>query len=102
MIPKKIKIGGMVYTVIFDKTIQRDRGAYGEACGNTLQIRLDDNYPSHIKETTFVHELIEAMNFVYPLKLIHDQILLLETALYQVIKDNPGIFNFEENNVDNE
>ena len=92
----KIKVGGMFYDLVYEKDLQKNHDVYGSSCGNLLQIKLDDDMIKTIEDTTFVHEIIESINFVYPIKLTHDQILLLETALYQVIKDNKGIFDFKQ------
>lgn len=91
-IPEKIKIGGTVYEVSEDTTLARDSSAMGMSCGNNCRIIIDNSLPKQNQESTLIHEVIEQINFKFELSLEHYKITTLEAALYQVIKDNPGIF----------
>jgi hypothetical protein len=91
-IPEKIKIGGIIYNCNMSNTLTRDSAVLGTSCGNACEIVIDSTTQKQNQETTLLHEIIEQINFRYELKLEHNQITTLESALYQVIKDNPEIF----------
>ncbi len=90
-IPESLRVGAQVYTVGFDKNI-RDSGLAGECNFRALTIKvLDDRPPTRIQET-FCHELVEAVNYEYGINLRHKQVTQLGMALYQILRDNPGVF----------
>lgn len=92
-IPSKVKIGGLNYNVKEVPNLNRDREHQGESCGNNLEITIDNSLSTQVKETTFVHELLEQINEVYMIGLEHKQIYDLEAGIYAFIKDNPSVFN---------
>ena len=96
MIPSKVKIGGLTYKCSLEKNLARDRNSLGESCGNELSITIDESTSQQTQNKTLIHEIIEQLNFNYDIDLEHHKICLIETGLYQVIVDNPGIFNFKE------
>jgi len=98
-IPDKVKIGGFRYSVSEIKNLARDRQRAGESCGNDQTITLEESNSQQSKESTFIHELFEQFNHVYSMGLKHQQIYQLETALYAFIKDNPGVFREEKNEI---
>lgn len=49
-------------------------------------------------ESTFIHEVIEQINFLYNIELEHHKICLLENAIYSFIKGNPDVFKDNESN----
>ncbi len=51
-------------------------------------IKIDKSKPKEHQESTLIHEILEFINSLYELELEHYKITCLETALYQVIKDN--------------
>jgi len=83
-----IKIGGCKYSVNFVDDLARDADAQGRSCGNALWIEVDSNLPKQNQESTIIHEILEQINYRYNIGLEHHQICLLETSIYQVIKDN--------------
>lgn len=91
-IPDKIKIGGHIYKCKLDSKLARDHDANGMSCGNDLEIVIDSTLPVQNQESTLLHEILEQINYRYELGLSHDKITILETALYQVLKDNELCF----------
>ena len=91
-IPKTIKIGGHLYSCKVESNFCRDGMGLGNSCGNALTIKIDDSVLVQNQESTLLHEILEQIDYRYELRLEHRDITILETALYQVIKDNPGIF----------
>lgn len=86
-VPKSIRVAGFDYKI---KVVDTDglSGDYGQCRHDEKEMVLDnikhhDSLMSHL-----LHEVIEAINNVYDLDLEHHKIELLETALFQVLKDN--------------
>ncbi|APM40489.1 hypothetical protein BS101_18015 [Clostridium kluyveri] len=92
-IPDKIKIGGMIFSVALIDNLMRDGSSSGRSCGNSQEIQIDKSASHQYKETTFIHEVLHQINFVYNIGLEHKQIYDLETAIYALVKDNPRVFN---------
>ena len=88
-IPRQLKIGGILYNIVFKDT---HRGEQKMHCGycNTenCEITLDNTLDIQAQESTLIHEVIEAINYNNNLNLKHNQIMVLENNLYQVLKDN--------------
>ena len=88
-IPQKLKIAGQIYEII-----ERDRNEkdgtdnLGTSRPYRNKIWIDSSQPQSQKESTFLHEIIEIINSLYRLELKESGICTLETALYQVLKDN--------------
>ena len=88
-IPKKLKIGGQIYRVIERDRNEKD-GTDNLATSKPYRnkIWIDNSQPQSQKESTFLHEIIEIINSLYKLEFKESDICTLETALYQVLKDN--------------
>ena len=91
-IPETVKIGGHIYNCEIGPALARDCDAMGRSCGNALEIEIDGSIPNQNRESVLLHEILEQISYRYELRLEHREVTTLETALYQVIKDNPGIF----------
>ncbi len=87
-LPATIKIGGHIYRVSTSNTMARDSDAYGSSCGNALEIIIDTTVPEQNQQSALLHEILEQINYRYELGLEHWQITILESALYQVLRDN--------------
>lgn len=92
-IPDKVKIGGLAYEVSTSDTLMRDNEASGNSCGNTQSIMIDQTVSKQLQETTFLHEVIHQISFVYNLKFDEHTTALLEAGLYAFIMDNPAVFS---------
>jgi len=91
-IPSKVKISGFIYEVSQVANLCRDVGHQGESTNNDLTIKLEKSLAEPVKESTFIHELLEQFNDIYMIKLEHKQIYDLEQAFYSFIVDNPKVF----------
>lgn len=91
-IPDKVKIGGLTYEVSTSDKLLRDSDAMGTSCGNIQSITIDRTVPKQLQETTFIHEVIHQISFVYNLNFEEHTTALLEAGIYAFIKDNPAIF----------
>lgn len=87
---KSLKIGGNLVKVKIDNT--KFSGApCGQWLSQTNEILINGTYDKQNQETTLIHEIVEAINYLYELNLEHNKIQILEATLYQVLKDNKMI-----------
>ena len=88
-IPKKLKIGGYLYTV---EMRERDKNDGSNNPGASFcryqKIFIEKNAHKEQQESSLIHEILETIDYHYQLKMDHDKLSVLETALYQVLKDN--------------
>lgn len=85
-IPESIKIGGITYKVDIVEDIDKS-DAQGEIDYEKAYIRVKKTNEDSMKQT-FLHELFHAMNIDFD----EERVEFLSVILYQVIKDNPGVF----------
>ena len=87
-IPEKVKIGGQTFSVTW-KTLGNSSDTSTGACQWGMnRIWLDSGFPRSVQESTFLHEIIEAIDGLFELELSHPTIKALEHALYEVLTDN--------------
>ena len=79
-----IKIGGHHFTVDYVDGLA-DSGSTDTSLNKIL---INKNLAKSNQESTILHEIIEAINAIYDLKLEHQTIQTIEAALYQIYKDN--------------
>ena len=86
-IPDKIKIGGHWITVeiVGDKELPDDLGSYTGWC---KVIKINRTAPKTTQIETFLHEIFEAIGKAYEVKIKHQDLTILSTALFQIIRDN--------------
>ena len=86
-IPNKVKIGGHLYKVEFDKTPKEGTNR-GQNCGGFNRangvISINDNLIKSEKEETFIHEILHGMNSEFNETVLDS----LAQQIYQVLKDN--------------
>ncbi len=92
IIPEKVIIGGLEYVILEKNNELRDSARTGASCGNTQEIVIDKDISAQLKETTFIHEIIHQIDFVYNIGLEHQQVFQLEAGIYAFMKNNPDIF----------
>jgi len=95
-IPKRIKIGGLVFKVELHDNLTTGQGSYGQMRPVDMKIVIDSTIAKPMQESTFLHEIIEVLNTNLELGMEHKVISAMESGLYQVIKDNPGMFRDEK------
>ena len=86
-IPSEIKIGGKLIKVELVEKLSKNIAFWK---GNDYVIKVEDNdkYPRQRRDEAFMHEIIEAINSIYELKLKHWKINILGEALYQILNEN--------------
>lgn len=95
-IPEQVKLAGYNYKVELVPHLARDRNHSGESCWNEQSITIDESLSQPCREAVLIHEVLEQINTLYSLRLEHNQIEVLETALHQFIRDNLEIFTDEK------
>lgn len=90
----KIFITGLEYEIEYTKNLARDSDALGTHNGNHAVIKIDVDLKPHVQQKVLLHEILEAINFEYSLKLEHDKICVLESSLFEVIRNNPDLLQY--------
>jgi len=88
MIPEKLKIFGHDYVVMMHDQDEVGNYHLGTHIHRSTEILINRSQSKTQMESTLIHEIIEALNVYQELNLKHDQVVRLETGLYQVLKDN--------------
>ena len=88
-IPKTLNISGRIYKIILSNRGEDDGISNAGTHYSWVQkIWIDKTQHQEGQESSLIHEIIEAVNEQNDLKLDHQQISVLETSLYQVLKEN--------------
>ena len=95
-IGKELIIAGLKYKIELEKNLARDANALGTHCGNIATIKVDEDLRGCVKKKTLLHEILEAINFEYELKLEHNILCIIESALFEIInnKDNEWLLDY--------
>jgi hypothetical protein len=94
MIPNSVKIGGYEVKIQHVKNLMTDNEEAGNFNPRTMVISLDPELSDQIMHGVFYHEIIEGIKEIYHidcLKKDHHPIDQLGDALYQFLRDNPGL-----------
>lgn len=82
-----MKILGYTYEII--QSGDRDHlNALGRCHASTQTIHIATDLNDEQKQSTALHEIIEALSYHLQLNLEHNIIMSLEASLYQVLSDN--------------
>ncbi len=86
-LPDAVKIGpyNIEIEVVDNLVVDREHG--GEYSPRELKINLDSSLRKRHGEI-LMHEIVEAINDIYNLKINHDDMMVLGVVLYQVMKEN--------------
>jgi hypothetical protein len=83
-IKNTIRIAGRDFTIEYVKGLPDD----GSTDFATNRILIRDELTADNKQSTVLHEIIEALNGIYDLNLPHQTIQTLEAGIFQIYKDN--------------
>ncbi len=88
-----LKILGHDWTTVSSTTQEidtylNDKGCFGFCDTTSQEIWIATNLHLQLQQTLLLHEIIEAFNVYLELKLEHDAITRLATALYQTLVDS--------------
>ena len=85
-IPKKLDIFGHKYKVVERDEEKAGADAFGSHFGVINKIYLNSRIKGSQRESSFLHELLEAANWHQHIELSHKQIEQLEIGLYNIFK----------------
>ena len=83
-----MKILGHNIDIVRDMTTDEMAGAIGRWVPTVMQIQVACDSCSEQRDTTLLHEVIEAINSMLKLELNEQQIMGMEASLYAIFKDN--------------
>ena len=83
-IPNKVKIGGHIYKIVFEKESNLGTNDCGKTDRTKGIITIDTDLIQSEKESTFFHEVLHVINNEYK----EVEIDFLAMALYGFLKDN--------------
>ena len=89
---KNPRLLGITYNVELIPNLRANMGCSGMATPTDANIKIDDGMCSDMINATEWHEFFEVCNSENQLDLTHHQIQSLATFTYQVINDNPEMF----------
>lgn len=93
-IPKKMRIGGLEWTIKFDKDVAAQGEIFGSTHFDTQLIFIDPRAPKDKQEQTFVHELLHVINYQWGIaKRMNDKdeeelVNAQAFGLYAALKEN--------------
>ena len=107
-IPPVVRILGMDYQVKITRDLKKDIEQFlskkekdkgdeyvGYFASECSTIFLWEYLPKQVLESTFLHEIFEAIDYQLSLKLKHDDTTRLGTAMYQILTEN-SLFDEEK------
>lgn len=89
----KVKIGPHYWTVVFVDSIPnmtQDEHGWGYCCLETETIFLRNGMSYSMRLSTFLHEVLHALEFLYDIKIKHNDLNLVADLLTQVLMDTFG------------
>jgi hypothetical protein len=84
---KKLNILGYTYILTTDTPLESMNGNIGYCDFNKQTIDIADNIAQQAKQSTVLHEVIEALNYHLEIGLSEAQIKQIEVGLHQVMSD---------------
>lgn len=85
-IPRTITIAGHSIQVRLVSGLLTRHGNCGHFMGTAMRIEIEKDMPQSLIEETFWHEVVEAGNWIYELKLPHRVIQILGVTMQQAAK----------------
>jgi len=91
----KIKIAGYKVPVNKITNLVAKTGFYGSYTPASQIIEIDSDLTKQQEEEVVIHEVLEAIDSIYDLKLDHDeQLCKLSVIIHQIITDNPHLIDY--------
>lgn len=87
-----VRVQGIDYEVLLDPHIAQERDSFGEYRAGRCQIALSAQSSTQQANHSFVHEVLEALNYNLNLTMDHHTLTALGAGLYQALMDNPELF----------
>jgi len=90
-IPELTTIGGHEIQIVYDEKLDEYADCFGLFDATTCKITLDPAVGNSQLEETYIHELIEACNRLFDLKMDHQTIQTLGVGLHQALTTGRGL-----------
>lgn len=93
-LPKEIKIGAYTIPVKVVPNLIADHGATGMYVPRQKVILIEESSCFAQKESTLVHEILEAISEIYEVEAFqedHHSLTVVAEGFYQVFKENKGL-----------
>jgi len=88
-IPGRIVVSGLEFEVVEEETGNNSRYGQTDLKKNKISIwNIDGDCPESQQASTFMHEIIEAIDFHHSIGLDHDKLTVLSQVLFGVIRGN--------------
>jgi Zn-dependent peptidase ImmA (M78 family) len=91
---QKLKIGGIVFTVVYETDIKNSKGRtlYGDISYQTAVIRINSDTDENVQKVTIIHEAIHGiLNHAGITKHGEKVIEIIANGIHQVLIDNPDL-----------
>jgi hypothetical protein len=95
-ISKGFDIGGLHFEIKSDGLRMESENRYGEYCGLLQTVTLRKELKPDNISSSFLHEIVECINYQYNLSLTHPTICAFELGLAQILKSLDIEFAIEE------
>ncbi len=86
-----VRVMGRDVPILKDDIVVQAANNLGEYRIQRNQIAIDSQVEQQLQGAVLIHEIVEVLNFDLELKLQHEILSSLASALYQVIRDNPQL-----------
>lgn len=89
----KIKVGSLIYKVIFVKDLESDEGIplHGTCAVQKKKIEIDSDHRPETRFITIWHETLHLAADLYGIGLSENQISGLATVITELLKENKGL-----------
>jgi len=92
--PAKVKVLGQTFSIQFATGEPLDEDDLGECSVDKLTLTVRDGLHPEKERLVLVHEIVHAIEDVLGLNLKEKQVEGLETGIYALIRDNPGLLRY--------
>lgn len=90
-IPEITTIGGHEIQIVYDEKVDEYADCFGLYDSSTDKITLNPGVSNAQLEETYIHELIEACNKLFDLKMDHQTIQTLGVGMHQALTTGRGV-----------
>lgn len=88
---RHVKIGPFLFDVFYEEGYIGEEGNTGTCCVGANELRVSKELSKTREHSILIHEIIEAYNSLYDMKLPHSKINMLETIIYDFIVSNQDL-----------
>ncbi len=90
-VPRELKVGGLIYKVIYRPLLSKDEGVRGLINHRKELIQIEPENPLDQRSSTLYHEVIHLIDTVFALDMTEESTERLANGLFQVLSSSFGI-----------